>query len=89
MWCSADPAEANATADTYAAYSACSRPSIPDGAATTAGRPAASARMPSAAKAALIGSAFGAHSESMQCASAFSPDDTLISTGSDRVSVAS
>ena len=39
--------------------------------------------------AALIGSAFGAHIESTQCASAFRPDATLISTGRDMVSVAS
>ena len=45
--------------------------------------------MPSAAKAALIGSAFGAHIESTQCASAFRPDATLISTGRDMVSAAS
>ena len=34
--------------------------------------------MPSAASAALIGSAFGAHIASTQCASAFRPDATLI-----------
>ncbi|HEX8005161.1 MAG TPA: hypothetical protein VF482_01885 [Trebonia sp.] len=89
MWCSPDPAEANAAADRYAAYRACSRPSMSSGLATTFGRPVRSERMPSAANAALIGSAFGAHIASTQCASAFSPDATLISTGREVVSAAS
>src|ERR1019366_493307 len=55
LWCSPDPADANAAADRYAAYSARSRPSSPAGSATTSGRPARSARIPSPASARLIG----------------------------------
>ena len=47
------------------------------------GRPARSARMPSAASAWSIGSVRGAHIESTQWASAFRPEATLRSTGSD------
>lgn len=89
LWCSPDPADENATADRYVPYSACSRPGRPTGSATTAGRPAASARIPSPASARSIGSARGPHIASTQWASAFSPEATLIRTGSDTVSVAS
>ena len=45
--------------------------------------------MPSAARVALIGSAFGPHIASTQCASAFRPDATDRSTGREVVSAAS
>lgn len=48
----------------------------------TAGRPVASARMPSCASARSIGSVRGPHIESTQCAIAFRPLATVISPGS-------
>jgi hypothetical protein len=53
------------------------------------GSPASSARMPSAASAWSMGSVRGAHIESTQCASAFSPEATLSPTGRETISDAS
>src|SRR4029077_13283013 len=83
LWCRADPADANAVADKYAAYRTCSRPGRPAGSAATGGRAPASARMPAVAKAAWIGSALGPQRESTQWARAFRPEATLMPTGSE------
>src|SRR6478736_6757125 len=64
-------------------------PESPEGSFTTRGRPLFSARAPSEAKTALIGSAMGAQSESTQCARALSPLATESSTGRLRSSEAS
>ena len=60
---------------------------VPAGSATTSGSPTLRAGPPRPPRPAFIGSARGPHSESTQWASAFSPDATLRSTGSDAVSV--